>query len=48
MECDFLDKIELLHAVETQIIPPNGREIVKSLYDILNVLDKQGTRLAGL
>jgi hypothetical protein len=45
MECDFLQKIELLHAVGTQIIPPNGREIVKSLYDILNVLDNKGLAL---
>lgn len=45
MQCDFLQKIELLLAVGTQIIPPNGREIVKTLYDILNVLDTKGLAL---
>jgi hypothetical protein len=41
MVCDFLQKIEILHAVGTQITPPNGREILKTLYDILNILDSK-------
>lgn len=45
MVCDFLQKIELLHAAGTQITPPNGQEIVKTLYDILNVLDNKGLAL---
>ena len=45
MVCDFLQKIDLLHAVGTQITPVNGREIVKTLYDILNVLDTKGLAL---
>jgi hypothetical protein len=45
MVCDFLQKIELLHAAGTQITPPNGQEIVKTLYDILNVLDTKGLAL---
>jgi hypothetical protein len=43
--CTLLEKIELLHAVGTQISPPHAGEIVKSLYDILNVLDEKGLAL---
>lgn len=45
MVCTLLEKIELLHAVGTQISPPHAGEIVKSLYDILNVLDEKGLAL---
>jgi hypothetical protein len=45
MACEFLQKIELLHAVGTQITPLNGQEIVKTLYDILNILDSKGLAL---
>ena len=45
MVCDFLQKIELLHAAGTQFNPPNAKEIVKSLYEILTVLDGKGLAL---
>jgi hypothetical protein len=40
--CSLLEKIELLHAAGTQFRPPHAGEIVKNLYDILNVLDEKG------
>ena len=45
MVCDLLQKIELFHAAGTQMIPSHGPEIVKSLYDILTVLDSKGLAL---
>ena len=45
MVCDLLQKIELLHAAGTQMIPPHGPEIVKTFYDILTVLDSKGLAL---
>jgi hypothetical protein len=45
MVCDLLQKIELLHAAGTQFNPPHGQEIVKTLYDILTVLDTKGLAL---
>jgi hypothetical protein len=45
MVCDLLQKIELFHASGTQMIPSHGPEIVKSLYDILTVLDTKGLAL---
>jgi hypothetical protein len=45
MVCDLLQKIEMFHAVGTQMIPPHGPEIVKSFYDILKVLDSKGLAL---
>jgi hypothetical protein len=45
MVCDLLQKLELVHASGIQIIPPNGEEIVKTLYDILTVLDTKGLAL---
>ena len=45
MVCDFLQKIELLHAVGTQFNPPNAKEVGKTLYDILTVLDGKGLAL---
>ena len=45
MVCDLLQKIELLHAAGTQMIPPHGPDIVKSFYDILTVLDSKGLAL---
>lgn len=45
MECDLLHKLELLHAAGTQISPHNGQDIVKTLYDILTVLDNKGLAL---
>jgi hypothetical protein len=45
MVCDLLQKIELLHAAGTQISPPHGQEIVKTLYEILSILDGKGLAL---
>ncbi len=45
MVCDLLQKLELLNATSTQFIPPDGREIVKTLYDVLTVLDTKGLAL---
>ena len=48
MVCSLPEKIELLHAAGTQFSPPHAGEIVKNLYDILNVLDEKGLALVGL
>jgi hypothetical protein len=45
MVCDLVQKLELLHAAGTQVAPPHGQEIVKTLYEILNVLDSKGLAL---
>ena len=45
MVCDLLQKLELVHASGIQIVPPHGQEIVKTLYDILTVLDTKGLAL---
>ena len=45
MDCDLLQKIELIHAAGTQIVPKDGGEIVKTLYDILSILDTKGLAL---
>jgi hypothetical protein len=45
MVCDLLQKIELLHTAGTQFTPPNAEGMVKSLYEILNVLDSKGLAL---
>lgn len=45
MVCSLLEKIELLHAAGTQFSPPHGGEMVKNLYDILNVIDTKGLAL---
>jgi len=45
MDCDLLQKIELLHAAGTQFAPLHGQEMVKSFYEILNVLDSKGLAL---
>jgi len=43
--CDLLQKIELLHAAGTQFNPPEAKEIAKTLYDILTILDGKGLAL---
>jgi hypothetical protein len=43
--CSLLERIELLHAAGTQFNPLHGGEIVKNLYDILNVIDEKGLAL---
>jgi hypothetical protein len=42
---DLLQKLELLHATGTLFIPANGDHIVKTLYEILNVLDGKSLAL---
>lgn len=43
--CDLLQKLELLHATGTRITPPHAMEIVKTLYEILTILDGKGLAL---
>ncbi len=43
--CDLLQKLQLLHAAGTQITPPHATEIVKTLYEILTILDGKGLAL---
>lgn len=45
MLCDLLQKFNLLHAAGTQFSPPHGPEIVKTFYEILNVLDTKALAL---
>ena len=45
MDCDLLQKIEMIHAAGTQIVPKDGGEVVKTLYDILSILDSKGLAL---
>jgi hypothetical protein len=45
MDCDLLQKIELLHAAGTQFTPPDARDIAKTLYEILTILDGKGLAL---
>jgi hypothetical protein len=39
MQCDLLHKLELLHNEGIQFTPPHAREVVRTLYDTLTVLD---------
>jgi hypothetical protein len=43
--CDLLQKLELLHTAGTQITPIHATELVKSLYEILTILDGKGLAL---
>jgi len=45
MDCDLLQKIELVHAAGTQFNPPNARAVVKALYEVLTILDNKGLAL---
>jgi hypothetical protein len=45
MVCELLQKIELLHAAGTQIVPPRGGEIVKTFYEVLTILDGKALAL---
>jgi hypothetical protein len=45
MVCDLLQKIELIHAAGTQFNPPDAREVVKTLYEVLTILDTKGLAL---
>jgi hypothetical protein len=45
MVCDLLQKIELLHAAGTQFTPANAREVLRSFYEILTILDNKGLAL---
>jgi hypothetical protein len=43
--CDLLQKIELLHAAGTPIAPAHATETLKTLYEILTILDNKGLAL---
>jgi hypothetical protein len=43
--CSLLEKLELLHAAGTQFNPPHAEVVVKTLYEILTVLDGKGLAL---
>ncbi len=45
MVCDLLQKVELLHAAGTQFTPTNAREVVRSFYEIMTILDNKGLAL---
>ena len=45
MTCDLLQKIELIHAAGTQFVPPNARDVVRTFYDLLTILDNKGLAL---
>ena len=45
MVCDLLQKIELMQAAGTQIMPTGAKEVVRSLYEILTILDDKGLAL---
>ena len=45
MVCDLLQKIELLHAAGTHFTPPHAAEVVRSLYEIMTILDNKGLAL---
>lgn len=45
MDCDLLQKIQLLHAAGTHITPPHAQEVVRSFYEILTILDNKGLAL---
>ncbi len=45
MVCDLLQKIELLHAAGTQFTPADGREVVRTFYEIMTILDNKGLAL---
>ncbi len=45
MVCDLLQKIELLHAAGTHFTPADGREVVRTFYEILTILDNKGLAL---
>jgi hypothetical protein len=43
--CDLLQKIELLHAADSVITPPEGKEVIRTFYDVLTILDTKGLAL---
>ena len=45
MVCDLLQKVELLHAAGTQFTPANAREVLRTFYEILTILDNKGLAL---
>lgn len=45
MVCDLLQKVELLHAAGTHFNPPDAREVLKTFYEILTILDDKGLAL---
>lgn len=45
MVCDLMHKVELLHAAGTHFTPANAREVLRSFYEILTILDNKGLAL---
>lgn len=45
MDCNLLQKIQLLHAAGTQFTPANAREVLLSFYEMMNILDDKGLAL---
>jgi hypothetical protein len=45
MVCDLLQKVELLHAAGTHFNPPDAREVLRTFYEILTILDNKGLAL---
>ncbi len=45
MVCDLLQKIELLHAAGTQFTPPDARDVLRTFYEVLTILDNKGLAL---
>ena len=45
MDCDLLQKVELLHAAGTLFTPSDGREVVRTFYEVLTILDNKGLAL---
>ena len=45
MDCDLLQKIQLLHAAGTAFTPPDGAQVARSLYEIMTILDNKGLAL---
>ncbi len=45
MACDLLQKIELMRAAGAVFTPQDGKEVVRTFYDVLTVLDTKGLAL---
>ena len=45
MVCDLLQKIELFNAVGTQFTPADAKATVRTLYEIMTILDNKGLAL---
>jgi hypothetical protein len=43
--CDLLQKVELLHAAGTIFTPTDAKDVVRTFYDVLTILDTKGLAL---